>query len=130
MDEQEDVVIPVIEEELATGTRAVKTGAVRVDKHVQKRTRRISAPLLHEDLEVRRVPVNREVTETPRVRRRGDTVIVPVVEEEMVVTKRLVLKEEIHIVKRRTRSRVVKEVELERERAVIHRLDGSGRVVK
>jgi len=130
MDEQEDVVIPVIEEELATGTRAVKTGAVRIDKHVQKRVRRISAPLVHEDIEVRRVPVNREVTEPPRVRRRGDTVIVPVVEEEMVVTKRLVLKEEIHIVKRRTKERVVKEVELERERAEIHRLDASGRVLE
>jgi len=130
MDEQEDVVIPVIEEELATGTRAVKTGAVRVDKHVQKRVRRISAPLIHEDIEVRRVPVNREVTEPPRVRRHGNTVIVPVVEEEMVVTKRLVLKEEIHIVKRRTKDRVVKEVELERERAEIHRLDATGRVVE
>lgn len=131
MDEQqEDIVIPVIEEELATGTRAVKTGSVRVDKHVQKRVRRISAPLIHEDIEVRRVPVNREVTEAPRVRRRGNTVIVPVMEEEMVVTKRLILKEEIHIVKRRTRERVVKEVELERERAEIHRLDASGRVVE
>lgn len=129
MDEQDDVVIPVIEEELETGTRSVKTGSVRIDKHVQKRVRRISAPLLHEDLEVRRVPVNREVSEAPKVRRHGNTVIVPVVEEEMVVTKRLVLKEEIHIIKRQTRSRVVKEVELGRERAVVRRLDASGRVV-
>jgi len=128
--EQDDVVIPVIEEELATGTRAVKTGAVRVDKHVQKRLRRISAPLIHEDIEVRRVPVNREISEIPKVRRHGDTVIVPVVEEEMVVTKRLVLKEEIHLVKRRTRDRVVKEVELERERAEIRRLDANGRVLE
>jgi uncharacterized protein (TIGR02271 family) len=126
---QDDVVIPVIEEELETGTRAVKTGGVRVDKHVEKRIRRVSAPLLHEDVEVRRVPVNREVTEVPKARRHGDTIIVPVVEEEMVVTKRLVLKEEIHLVKRRTRDRVVKEVELEREHAEVKRLDANGRVV-
>ena len=55
--------------------------------------------------------------------------IVPVVEEEIVVTKRLVLKEEIHLVKRRTKDRFVKEVELNRERAEVRRLDADGRVI-
>jgi hypothetical protein len=50
------------------------------------------------------------------------------VEEEMVVTKRLVLKEEIHLIKRRGKERVVKEVALDRERAEVHRLDAEGRV--
>jgi uncharacterized protein (TIGR02271 family) len=122
MEEREDeVVIPVIEEELATGTREVQTGSVRVEKEVEKRVRRVSAPLVREDVEVRRVAVNRVVEEAPKVRRRGDTVIVPVVEEELVVTKRLVLKEEIHLVKRRTKERVVKEVEVGRERAKVTR---------
>jgi len=129
-DEAEDVVIPVIEEEIAAGVKAVKTGAVRVDKHVEKRTRRLVAPLVHEGVEVRRVPVNRVVNEVPRVRKKGDTVIVPVVEEEIVITKRLVLKEEIHLVKQRTKERVVKEVEVSRERAVVHRLDADGRVIE
>jgi uncharacterized protein (TIGR02271 family) len=128
-DETEDVVIPVIEEEVAAGTRAVKTGSVRVDKHVEKRIRKIAAPLLHEDVEVRHVPINRVVTEEPKVRKKGDTVIVPVVEEEIVVTKRLVLKEEIHLVKRRTKDRFVREVELNRERAEVRRLDAEGRVL-
>jgi len=128
MDEQEErdeVVVPVIEEELATGTRRVTTGAVRVDKHVEKRVRRVSAPALHEDVEIRRVPVNRVVEVAPKSRRRGNTVIVPVIEEELVVTKRLVLKEEIHLIKRRTKERVVKEVEVGRERAQVRRL-GAG----
>jgi uncharacterized protein (TIGR02271 family) len=129
-DETEDVVIPVIEEEIAAGVKAVKTGAVRVDKHVEKRIRKLDTPLLHEDVEVRRVPVNRVVTEMPKPRRKGDTVIVPVVEEELVISKRLVLKEEIHMVKRRTKDRFVKEVELNRERAVVHRLDAEGRVLE
>ena len=46
----------------------------------------------------------------------------PVVEEELVVTKRLVLKEEIHLIKKRTKDRVVKEVELGRERATVRRV--------
>src|SRR5690349_10248851 len=106
MDERDEVVVPVIEEEIDTGVRAVKTGSVRVDKKVEKRVRRVSAPMLHEDVEVRRVPINRVVDVAPKSRRQGNTVIVPVVEEELVVTKRLVLKEEIHLVKRRTRDRV------------------------
>ena len=122
MAEREDeIVIPVIEEELATGTRVVETGSVRVEKEVEKRVRQVSAPLVREEVEVRRVPVNRVVEEAPKTRRHGDTVIVPVVEEELVVTKRLVLKEEIHLVKRRTKERVVKEVEVGRERARVER---------
>jgi uncharacterized protein (TIGR02271 family) len=128
-EETDDIVIPVVEEEIATGIRAVKTGAVRVDKHVEKRVRRVHAPLIHEDVEVRRVPINRVITAMPKPRKRGGTVIVPVVEEEIVVTKRLVLKEEIHMVKRRTRQQVTKEVEVNREQAVVRRLDKEGRVL-
>jgi len=95
-------IIPVIEEELVTDTRAVKTGSVRVQKHVETRVREIDLPLLRENVDVKRVPVNRVVDAEPPVRRSGDTVIVPVVEEELIVTKRLVLKEELHIVKHRT----------------------------
>ena len=128
-DESEELVVPVIEEEVAAGVKAVKTGSVRVDKHVEKRTRKVEGPLLHEDVEVRRVPVNRVVTEPPPVRRKGDTVIVPVLEEELVVTKRLVLKEEIHLIKRRTKERFAKQVEVNRERAEVHRLDADGRIM-
>jgi uncharacterized protein (TIGR02271 family) len=125
----EETVIPVIEEEVVAGARPVKTGSVRVDKHVEKRIRRLETPLLHEDVEVRRVPVNRVVSEAPAVRKKGDTVIVPVVEEELIVTKRLILKEEIHLVKHHTKDRFVKEVELNRERAEVHRLDAEGRII-
>jgi uncharacterized protein (TIGR02271 family) len=127
--ENEDVVVPVIEEEVVASARPVKTGSVRVDKHVEKRIRRIETPLLHEEVDVRRVPVNRVVNAVPAIRRKGDTVIVPVVEEELVVTKRLVLKEEIHLIKRRTRDRSIREVELDRERAEVRRLDSEGRIV-
>jgi uncharacterized protein (TIGR02271 family) len=128
-DERDEVVIPVVEEEVVAGAQPVKTGGVRVEKHVETRIRKIETPLLHEEVEIRRVPVNRVVSEVPPVRKKGSVIIVPVVEEELVVTKRLVLKEEVHLVKRRTRDRYVKEVALDRERAEVHRLDAQGRVV-
>jgi stress response protein YsnF len=61
--ENDEVVIPVIEEEVVADARPVKTGAVRVDKHVETRIRRIDTPLLHEEVEGRHVPVNRVVTQ-------------------------------------------------------------------
>jgi uncharacterized protein (TIGR02271 family) len=125
-DEREEIVVPLLEEELAAGTKEVKTGAVRVEKHVDKTLRRVVMPLVHDDVEVRRVAVNRVIAEVPKVRKKGGVIIVPVVEEQMVISKRLVLKEEIHLTRRRTRERVVKEVELERERADIRRLDAAG----
>jgi uncharacterized protein (TIGR02271 family) len=129
-DARTERVIPVVQEELVTDTRAVKTGSVRVQKHVEKSVYDVELPLLSENVDVKHVPVNRVVKEAPAIHRSGDTIIVPVVEEELVVTKRLVLKEEIHIVKRRTRERATREVALERERAEVQRLDAQGRVVQ
>ncbi len=126
---REELVIPLMEEQLVAGTQEVKTGAVRVEKHVEQRVRRVDMPLVQEEVEVRRVAINRVVEEPPKVRRKGGTIIVPVVEEQMVVTKRLVLKEEIHLMKRRSRNRVVKDVTLERERAEVRRVDAEGREV-
>jgi len=43
------------------------------------------------------VPVGRVVSEAPQTRQEGDTLIVPILEEVLVVEKRLMLKEELHI---------------------------------
>ena len=67
--QREDVVIPVVEEEVTADAVPVKTGSVRVDKHVEKRIRTVDTPLLHEEVDVRRVPVNRVVNEMPAVRK-------------------------------------------------------------
>jgi len=51
-----------------------------------------------------------------------------VAQEELVVTKRLVLKEEIHLIKQQSLVRSPL-LERNRERAGIHRLDAEGRIV-
>lgn len=127
--ETPDVTVPVVEEEILAGTRRVKTGSMRVEKQVEKRLRKVETPLIRDEFEVKRVAVNRVVAEAPPVRTRGDTVIVPILEEELVVTKRLVLVEEIHLIKHRTKKRVTKEVEVGRETARVRRLDARGRAV-
>jgi stress response protein YsnF len=60
------------------------------------------------------------------VRTEGDVVIVPVLEEVLVVEKRLVLKEELHIRRDATRENVEVPVTLRKQRAVIERLTADG----
>jgi uncharacterized protein (TIGR02271 family) len=125
----EPTVIPVIEEELVAGTREVKTGTVRISKEVEQVRKIVTSPAVRDVVEVNRIPVNRIVNSIPQMREEGDLLVIPVVEEELVIQKRLILKEEIHIRRKRTRERVSKAVTLDSERAVVERLDAGGNVV-
>jgi uncharacterized protein (TIGR02271 family) len=122
--------VPIVDEELVAKKRTVKTGSVRVQKYVDERVEKVSMPVFRETVEVRRVPVNRVVESVPEMRTDGGTTIIPVVEEELVVTKRLILKEEIYVTKRRTRENATQEVTLGKERAEVMRMDPEGRVVE
>ena len=93
-------VIPVVAEELQVGKRSVETGRVRVTKTVREQQETVDQPVLAEEVVVERVPVNRVVETAPQPRQEGDTLVFPVLEEVMVVERRLVLKEEVRITKR------------------------------
>jgi len=122
--------VPVIEEELVTGTRAVKTGSVRVRKEVEQVRKTVELPAVQDVVEVTRKAVNKVVTSRPEIREEGDLVIVPVVQEEIVVRKRLVVKEEIHIRRRHTEEQVTQDVMVGNEVATIERLDAQGKVIE
>jgi uncharacterized protein (TIGR02271 family) len=95
-------VIPVLREELKVSKREVETGRVVVHKTVSERDENVEMLLCRTDVSVERVPVGRTVTEAPASREEGDVLIIPVMEEVLVVEKRLVLKEELHIRKTTT----------------------------
>ncbi len=122
MKEAEEVAaIPLVEERLEVGKKQVESGRVRVRVAVDTREEIVPAELRRDEVEIRRVPRNVAVTELPGVRLEGDTTIIPVVEEQLVVEKRLVLVEEIHVV-RRTETAVEEiPVTLRSERAEIER---------
>jgi len=125
-----DVVVPVVAEELNADTERVRTGSVRVRKTVQEHEEIIDQPLVEERAEIRRV-VKDEVVEGPLpVRQSGDTMIVPVVKEVLVVQKQYVLTEEIHIRTIRTEQRHKQRVVVKEEQADVQRLDSRGRVVQ
>ena len=115
-------VVPVIEE-APTIERARKVvGRVRVTKRVTTRDVPVDVELQGERVQVKRVRVGREVAAPPPVRQDGDTTIVPVLEERVVVEKRLVLREEIHITRVRTTARAQKRVQVRAEEVDVERI--------
>jgi uncharacterized protein (TIGR02271 family) len=91
------VVVPVIEEEIDVQTQQAETGKVRITKAVHEREVVVDEPLQRDEVEVERVPIERLVEAAIPVRYEGDTVIVSVMEEVLVVEKRWMLKEEIRL---------------------------------
>jgi uncharacterized protein (TIGR02271 family) len=118
-----EAVIPVAREELEVGKRRVETDSgVRVHNTVREREAVVDQPLARDEVRVERVNVNRPVDGPVDVRYEGDTMIIPVLEEVLVVQKRLVLKEELHVTRRRSEVRSPQRVTLRSEQAVVERL--------
>jgi uncharacterized protein (TIGR02271 family) len=123
------LVVPVVAEQLAVGTRTVDTGrGVRVHKTVVEQPVTIDERLARDEVEVRHVPVDRIVAleEAPANRYEGDTLIVPVLEEVLVVERRVRIKEELHITRIRREEQYQEEVTLRAEQVRVERFDESG----
>ena len=88
---------PVFEEKLRVATADRDADRVTIRTIVSERTEYAALELKSSDLIVERIAINRVVDAAPSVRQEGDTVIVPVIKEIMVVEKRLLLKEEIQV---------------------------------
>ncbi len=108
--------LPLHAEILAVAKHVRKT-LVRVTRTTNTRDVVIDEELAHEQVIVERVAIGRVVDEVPPVRQVGDVTILPVVEEEIVVTRRLVLREEVHLRRVHTTQRHVETVTL-REQSV------------
>jgi uncharacterized protein (TIGR02271 family) len=93
----EPMVVPVLVEELDAQKRLVETGKVRITKVVRERETLVDEPLFHDKVAITRVPMQRVVDGPVPVREENGTTIISIVEEVLVVEKRWMLREEIHI---------------------------------
>ena len=120
----QDKTLELVEEELRVGKRTVERGRVVIRTRVEERDEIAEAALRQENVTVERVPVGRPVEAAPAVREEDGVLIVPVLEERLVVTTELILKEEIRVTKK-SRTEIVREpVRLRSERVEIERLEG------
>jgi uncharacterized protein (TIGR02271 family) len=119
-----DELIPLAEERLEVGKREVERGRVVVRKRVETREELAEAVLHRDELSVERVPLGVPVDAPPPIREDGDVLIVPVVEEQLVVRTRLVLKEELRITRHRRAETFREPVRLRAEVAEVAREPG------
>ncbi|GHA57886.1 YsnF/AvaK domain-containing protein [Pontibacter akesuensis] len=122
----ESETIPVVEETVRVGKEIVETGKVRISKRVHESEVDVELPTVHEEIDVQRVPVNMPVEDTPPpVRYEGDVMIIPVLREEVVVQKRLVVVEELHVTRKRTQTNETERIVLRKEEVNVDRVDNT-----
>lgn len=118
-----NVTIPVVAEQLQIGKDVVETGRIRVSKTVHEERRVVDVPTVQEEVNVERVAINQYVATPPAVRYEGDTMIMPILREVLVVEKRLLLVEEVRITKHQTETRTPQEVTLRSEEIHLNRVE-------
>ena len=106
--------IPVVEERVQVDVRPAPERTLRIRRRVVSEPQVVETPMWHERIEVERVAVDQLVDEMPSPREDGDVLIIPCVEEVVVVEKRLRVREELRV-------RIVREQRIHRETVQLRR---------
>jgi len=99
----------------------VQGDRVVVRTRIEERQEAVEIPLRREELVVEHVPIGAVIEHPPPVREENGVLIIPIVEEQPVVTTRLVLKEEVRITRKQHVEAIREPVRLRMERAEITR---------
>ena len=118
---------PLYAEDLTVSKRQIAGDMVQVGTVTRETESLVDEMLNHERVQIDRIPVGRQVDAVPPIRQEGDTTILPVVEETVVVERRLILKEEIHIRRLHVSERHQEAVILRKQEAVITRIEPNNR---
>jgi uncharacterized protein (TIGR02271 family) len=117
----EDLHIPLHVEEVSVSRREIEKGNVQIALITGAREQLIDEELTHVRVEIERVPIGRTIEVVPPIGQEGDITIIPVVEEVVVVERRLVLKEEIRVRRVSTKEQHQETVVLRQQEAVVTR---------
>jgi uncharacterized protein (TIGR02271 family) len=116
------ILVPLHAEEVSVGKRRVVTGQVKVATVTRQQEQLVEELLEHDHVEIERIAVGKEVDAAPPVREDGDTLIIPIIEEVVIVERRLMLKEEVRVRRIRETQRYQERVVVRKQEAVITRL--------
>jgi uncharacterized protein (TIGR02271 family) len=114
-------VIPVTQEEVHVDKQRVESGAVRLRKTVRERVETIDEPMLHDEVDIEHIAINRVVEAPAPPREEGDVLVVPVYEEVVTVQRQGVLREEIRLRRREVQTRHREAVTLRQEQVQVER---------
>src|SRR5271154_6450823 len=113
------IVVPLHAEELSVSKRVVPKSRVRVSTVTQQHDEIVDELLAREEVVIERTPIGKRIDAMPAVREEGNTIIVPVVEEVLIVERQLILKEEVRIRRVRDTERHQERIILRKQEAVI-----------
>ena len=119
--EDGNIIIPVIQEQITIEKEVVETGKVRVSKTVSEETASLNIPLIQEAYDVQRMPVKQVLDAPPGIRYEGETIVVPVMREIIIVEKKYELIEEVRLTKRTTSIPHIQEITLLKENVHVER---------
>jgi stress response protein YsnF len=124
---EQTITVPITEEVISVNTRAIETGrGVRIHKTVHTQPVIIDETLAHEEVDVRRVTVDRTLNQSeplPSTRYEGEIMIIPVFEEVLLVERRMRLKEELHVTRIRREQPYSETIMVKTEQVSIERFD-------
>ena len=112
--------LPLHREFLVAAKRVRKT-LVTAAVTTREREVVVEEDLVSDQVLIERVPIGRVVDVAPPVREEGDVTILSVVEEEVIVTRRLILKEEVYLRRARTTQRYAETVVLREQQVAVSR---------
>ena len=122
VNDKDQVIVPLRAEEVSVAKRRVVTGQVKVGTITRESEQLVEELLEHEHVEVERTAIGKQVDKAPPVREEGDTLIIPILEEIVVVERRLLLKEEVRVRRTREKQPYQERVVVRKQEAVITRL--------
>jgi uncharacterized protein (TIGR02271 family) len=128
-DSRDNLKLTLLAEELTVDKQAIETGRVRVSKQTHTREVDIDEDLLKESAEIETTLIGRQIFEMPVIRHEGETTIIPIVEEVLHTERRLFLKEEVRITRKKTTEQFHDHVTLRHQEAVVTRVQSTSEAV-
>ena len=119
----DDLRIPIVEEEATVLKRSVETERVSVRTSTEEEQVLVRDAVRREHVEITRVTKDEEVSKVPDIRTEGDLTIIPVLEERLVIEKRLFLVEELHLRRTVNLEQIALPTTLRRTRVDVERED-------
>ena len=128
VEQPDDRTLELREEELVVRREMQDVGTAHIRTRVEEVPARLEVEAKAEEVEVEHEPVGKVVSERVEPYQDGDTLVVPIYEEQLVVTRRLVLREQLRIRRITTTQRQLFEDTLKRERFEVEDPDRTGMV--
>ena len=116
-----ETVVPLYTEEMSVSKRVVPKSRVQVSRVTRQQEQLVDELLGREHVEIDRTAIDKPIDAMPSVREEGDTIIVPVVEEVLIIERLLVLKEEVRIRRIREEERHQEHITIRKQEAIVTR---------